>query len=133
MKSKTFDVLTVVCVVAFVALFYYLWTHPPDAKLKPAPKVEPVEQKRQFIFVSGARCPACDQMERKTLSHAKVSAYLEKHFTVSKTSGRDADKRYGVQQYPTYLILSHDGKEIRRGTGFREPEEFLAWLEARNE
>ncbi len=98
------------------------------APVKPAP---PVPAKRHFVYVSGARCPACNQME-KTFAAPKVKERLDKDFVFEKVSGKDANEKYSVKAYPTYLILE-GGKEVRRATGYKGADEFLAWLDARNE
>lgn len=102
--------------------------HAPDERPKPAP-LDPVPVKKQLIYVRGTNCVFCDKMERQTFTHPKVAERVNNEYTLVKTSGKDAVARYGVQVYPTYLVFDLDGREIRRGTGFRNAEEFLAWLD----
>ena len=102
----------------------------PDGQA-PKPKPEPAI-KAQIVYVSSKRCGWCDKMDRDTFGNAKVKERLAREFTLVKTQGKDAIERYGVRAFPTYLVASPDGKEIRRGAGYRAPEEFLAWLDGRD-
>lgn len=93
--------------------------------------IQPQREKLTLVYIRSdgrIKCPHCDKMEQHTFEHPKVREHLAANHTVVKTSGRDADRRYNVTQYPTYILLDSRGREVRRGTGYREPEEFLLWL-----
>lgn len=85
-----------------------------------------VPARPQLVYVSGPRCPACEKM-KGTLADPRVAEKLAR-FAVVKTGGKAAHERYGVTAIPTYLVLAPDGTELRRGSGYRSPDEFLAWL-----
>lgn len=97
--------------------------------VKPMPDEKPLA-KQQLIFVTSSRCIWCDRMKRNTFANAKVAERIGRDFTYAETSGKDANQRYTVTGFPTYLILDSSGKELRRGTGYRSPDEFIAWLDA---
>jgi hypothetical protein len=126
-----------IAVVAGVVL-YFLFQHRPHADRPapvpapapaPAPRPAPVE-KRQLVFVGGPSCAWCAKMERTTLRSPAVVERIARDYTFVKTSGRDATARYGVTVLPTYLVVDGERGEVRRGTGYRNAAEFLAWLDA---
>ncbi len=113
-------------VMAVIGVF--VARHEKAGPFLPAP---PPVVKLQIVYVGSKRCVWCGKMERDTLSNEKVAARLL-DYTFIKTAGRDADERYKVKKYPTYLILTPDGKEVSRGVGYRAPDEFIAWLDGKD-
>jgi len=122
---------SLVLVVFASFLGYLMFNHKPVEvqPAKPAPFVAP---KLQLVYVTSAKCVWCDKMKRNTIANAKVADRLGKEFVYIEANGKDAVGRYNVTAVPTYILLSPEGKEVRRGTGYRTPEEFLAWLDGRH-
>lgn len=116
-----------IAVMAGVVLYFLFHNRPAPPAAPPAPPA-PAE-KRQLVYVGGPSCSWCAKMERTTLRSPAVIERLARDFAFVKTSGKDAAARYGVTVLPTYLILD-SGREVRRGTGYRNAAEFLAWLDA---
>lgn len=128
MKSVSGAIALVAAALVIVSLCRHDPAPDPQPPAPPAP-VKPDEPKKpQLVYVGSKNCVFCVKMERNTLADPRVSRHLAERYTFVKTSGRDADKRYSVKSYPTYLVLDPSGRELRRGEGFRSPDEFLAWL-----
>jgi thiol-disulfide isomerase/thioredoxin len=84
-------------------------------------------------------CGPCKMMERRTFRDPSVLDGLDQVVTVRVDSeeeqprggvrGVDLAERFFIQSYPTLVLLTPDGREITRRTGYSEPREFLYWLE----
>lgn len=101
------------------------------AEQKPAegrPEAQPQPAKNQLVFVGARGCIPCARMRANTLNNPKVMEQIAANYTFIDASGRDGAGRYNVSRFPTYILLAPDGTEIKRGVGYRSPEEFLAWL-----
>lgn len=100
---------------------------PEKEQAKPAPPL--VQQKPLLIIFSATWCAPCKQLEAQTLKDAKVIESLA-NYNVHHVD-IDADKKtaasYLVRAVPTYIVVK-EGDVIKRGEGFREPNEFLKWL-----
>jgi thioredoxin-related protein len=88
----------------------------------------PAPAKKQLVYVGSKACAYCLKMQVNTLGNAKVKEEISANYVFIDASGKDGAKRYSVTVYPTYILMNSDGTEIKRGVGYRGPEEFLAWL-----
>jgi len=43
--------------------------------------------------------------------------------------GADLALRYGVESYPTIVVVDGEGREVARSSGAMGPEQFLSWLD----
>ncbi len=121
------------------------WTMDAEAALKLAK-----EQNKVILlnFTGSDWCGWCKLMDRKVFSQAAWQAYAKEHLVLvwvdfPKDKGlvpKDRAQKnkalaaqYEVQGYPTYIVLSPEGKEIGRLGADREatPESFIADLEER--
>jgi thiol:disulfide interchange protein len=109
---------------------------PPPAKWQAASYEEAIElaeaQTRPVLAVfSAAWCGPCRQLE-KTLADPAVARELRQAYVFVKIDGDqrpDLVRRYGVQAYPTYVLLERGVRTgHKRGTGYKAPGEFLTWL-----
>ena len=85
-------------------------------------------------------CGPCKIMEKRTLRDPRVEERLKDVVTVRVDSeeevergglkGIDLATRYGVEVYPTIVVIDAAGKEVARNVGVLEAEPFLAWLDA---
>jgi thioredoxin-related protein len=119
-------VLTVLAVVLGWAILHRVQDAPGPHG--PIPMPRPGE-KNQLVFVSSRTCVPCAKMERETFGDQKVKDRIA-GFHFFKVSGKEAE-RYAPKGFPTYLVLDADGREVRRGSGYRGPDAFLAWLDQR--
>ncbi len=84
-------------------------------------------------------CGPCKIMERTTFHHPDVVRRLEGvvPVRVNAEDGSEQDGfrgtnlagRFGIRGYPTLVLLSPEGREISRRTGYLEPAMFLDWLD----
>jgi thioredoxin-related protein len=103
------------------------------------------EHKRVLIDFSGSDwCYWCQVMEKDVLSKAEFKAYAEKNLVVlvadfpSRTQlSREVQERnyflknkYRVNGFPTFVVLSADGKELDRVVGYVRggPQAFIEIL-----
>ncbi len=112
------------------------WEH----DLAAAQKRAKAEKKLLFVDVWAEWCGPCQYLKAKVFPTPEAQKALGKYIPVSlMTQAKDgtADaanmkvaERFGVEAYPTLLILDAEGRELRRQVGaFRSGPEFAAWLE----
>jgi thiol:disulfide interchange protein DsbD len=81
-------------------------------------------------------CTACKEFDAITFKNEKVKGVLAdfKAFKSDLTKNDDATKKiytnFKIISLPTVLIFDSKGNEVKRITGFMEPEEFLKVIEA---
>jgi protein disulfide-isomerase len=96
-------------------------------------------------FTGSDWCGWCIKFDKDTLSQDKFAEYAKTHLelvTVDfpnkkpqsdalKAANKALGEKYGVDGYPTFVVLDADGKEIGRQVGYAPggPEAFIAKLE----
>jgi protein disulfide-isomerase len=96
-------------------------------------------------FTGSDWCSWCKKFEKETLSTDKFADYAKAHLelvTVDfprekpisddlKAANKALAKKYGVDGFPTFVVLNADGKEIGRQVGYAPggPEAFIAEIE----
>jgi thiol:disulfide interchange protein DsbD len=81
-------------------------------------------------------CAACRELDEKTwpdpsvLSAAGAFIPLRLDMTENTESVKALQKKFGILGMPTVLVLSPEGRELGRFTGFRGPAEVVRFLEA---
>jgi len=96
-------------------------------------------------FTGSDWCPWCIKFDHEVLSTDKFAAYAKDKLVLVlldfprpksqsqtlKQANQALAKQFGVQGYPTYVLLSSAGKELGRQVGYAEggPEAFIAELE----
>jgi tetratricopeptide (TPR) repeat protein len=71
---------------------------------------------------------------RETYSKKEVAQFMAKGFVplkidAEKGKGPELAKRYGVNGFPTLVIVDPKGEEVDRIVGFRPPDQFVAELQ----
>ncbi|MCL4501545.1 MAG: thioredoxin family protein [Deltaproteobacteria bacterium] len=77
-------------------------------------------------------CPHCLKLHQQTHADQEVAKTLNTRFIPVRLEGRahmDLVKEFNVTGAPTTLILSPDGKELHRFSGFYPPAEYLKEIE----
>jgi len=108
-------------------------------------KAKQTERPILLIFTGSDWCPPCIAMEKKVLSTERFQKYADENLVVvyadfprrgnqSKEQEAHNEKlaaQFGVQAFPTYLLLSADQKLLTRAVGMVDggPEGFITMLE----
>jgi thioredoxin-like negative regulator of GroEL len=87
---------------------------------------------RPMLLEFGASwCAPCKKLDATTLRDKDVAYYVESGFIAVKIDGDQSPQlveKFKVRGFPTLIMLSPDGKEIARRSGYVEPEVFLKWI-----
>ena len=85
-------------------------------------------------------CGPCKAMEKQTFRDPRVLLRLRDVVAVRVDSEEEVDRgglkgvdlasRYGIDVYPTVVVLDGRGQEVARNQGFLSADEFLSWLDA---
>lgn len=94
------------------------------------------KQENKFVFIDCYTdwCSWCKVMDRETFPDTAVSRELSSHFVAIRremqqdAEGRAIRLKFHVKAYPSYLILSADGKLVSYITGYSPAPEFLQKL-----
>ena len=97
-------------------------------------------------FTGSDWCPWCIKFDHEVLSTDKFAAYAKNKLVLVlldfprsrpqsdslKRANQELAKRFGVNGYPTYVLLSYAGKELGRQVGYAEggPDAFIAELDS---
>ncbi len=81
-------------------------------------------------------CPPCQVMKREVFAIPQIAAKLEAHYRPVSVDlshpfpgSQDLLARYGVQYFPSFIILSPQGTEIARAVGGLNAQQFTALLD----
>ena len=91
------------------------------------------ENKRIFVDFGAEWCNPCKMMDKQVLSDSVVKEFLLKEYICLKLdfdNDRSLVKKYSVNAFPRYLILSDKGHLIYSWTGFMAKEVFLKKFES---
>jgi thiol:disulfide interchange protein len=77
-------------------------------------------------------CAQCKELDEKTWPDPLVVDWIKNNAIAVRIDPEkvrpDLAKPLGVVAYPTIILLTADGKEVRRLNGFHKPEKMLEWL-----
>lgn len=95
-------------------------------------------------FTGSDWCPPCMALQREVFSTAAFKEYADENLILLEIDFPMKEKQpeelvaqneklaeqYGIEGFPTFLLLDSKGKELKRG-GYRPggPEAFLKWVE----
>jgi thioredoxin-related protein len=94
------------------------------------------EHKPIFIDTYFEGCHACKDMEVKVFPRPEVKKYMEENFVCTgydvfkEEFGRELCAKYFMTGFPTYLIISGEGKLVNTGSGYQEVPDFLQFLQS---
>ena len=84
-------------------------------------------------------CGPCKMMEKRTFRDPRVLTRLHDVVPVRVDAEESADRgglrgdklalRYGIEIYPTLVVVDGNGHEIARNSGFMNAEQFLEWID----
>ncbi|MDR2560380.1 MAG: thioredoxin family protein [Holophagales bacterium] len=77
-------------------------------------------------------CAQCKELDEKTWPDPTVVDWIRNNAIAVRIDTEkvrpDLAKSLGVFAYPTIILMTADGKELRRLNGFHKPEKMLEWL-----
>jgi len=73
-------------------------------------------------------CRVCKQVDLETFANDEVKTLVEKNILILKANAEKEEanlaKKYGVEQFPTYIFFDHKGNELNRIVGYLDKEAF---------
>ncbi len=104
------------------------------------------EKKMVLLDFTGSDwCPPCKKLDKETFSQTAFKDFAEKKLVLVeldfpnskpqspkvKQQNNELQAKYGIEGYPTLVLLDPSGKEIARRVGFFPggPEAFIKWVE----
>ncbi|MFY9984750.1 MAG: thioredoxin family protein [Chthoniobacterales bacterium] len=95
-------------------------------------------------FTGSDWCPWCIKMDKEVFSQSQFSDFALKNLILvkldfprktaqspaEKNQNTDLAKKYGIEGFPTYILLDPNGKEVRRQVGYLQggATAFIDWL-----
>ena len=87
-------------------------------------------QQPQLVYFTASWCGPCKLMTRLTLADPAVIQTLSDigHVAVDIDEHSDLAAKVNIRAVPTFVLLTANGDEVDRATGFQPVTEFLPWL-----
>ena len=75
-------------------------------------------------------CSPCIAMEKGTYPDDRVVSEMRDFVAIKVDTQKriDIEKKYGVEYYPTVVLLDPEGREIARYIGYLRPEEMVLFI-----
>ncbi len=87
------------------------------------------EGKLVFIDFFTTWCGPCKKMSSKTFPQKEVGDFMNAKFIPMKMDaekeGLELAKKFGVNAYPTYVVIDADGKEVAKFSGYMDGARFI--------
>lgn len=99
------------------------------ANLQQAQAMARAKNRLVLIHFWGDNCPPCDRMEQQVFNQPEVARAVGANYVPVKVNVHrtpELKNHFKITSWPTDLILTPDGKEIRRAIGFRKPDQYIA-------
>ena len=142
MKRLLLGIIVCLAVVTANAGGLKWHTSLPDAKAKAK-----AEGKLVFMEFTGSDwCPPCKALHKEVFSSSAFEEYAARKYVLVeldfprkkelskelKQANKALAEEFGIEGYPTVVILDGDGKELHRQVGYGgdSPEDYIAKLEA---
>ncbi len=149
---KNFIALFLICVLTYVA---YQWTSPilqpkpapaPVVVPTPAPEPIPIDNTPPTSFSDAVDKASKQNKKLVVIFHAEWCGYCQKLNGVLESSevkealapfivwkvdtdeDKNTTKKYHITGLPSYIILSPDGSEVKKGSGYKSSADFISWL-----
>jgi protein disulfide-isomerase len=107
-------------------------------------------QQNKYIlldFTGSDWCPYCIKMDKEVFAKPAFSTFADQKLILvkldfprrvnqsaaEKSQNQELAKKYGIEGFPTYVLLDPSGKEVRRQVGYLDggPEAFISWAQVR--
>jgi thioredoxin-related protein len=103
------------------------------------------EHKYMLLDFTGSDwCPWCIKMDKEVFNQSQFSDFALKNLVLvkldfprkspqspaEKSQNAELAKQYGIEGFPTYVLLDSNGKEVRRQVGYLQggATAFIDWL-----
>jgi protein disulfide-isomerase len=103
------------------------------------------EHKYMLLDFTGSDwCPWCIKMDKEVFNKTQFSDFALKNLVLvkldfprkatqsaaEKSQNEELAKKYGIEGFPTYILLDSNGKEVRRQVGYLQggATAFIDWL-----
>ena len=82
-----------------------------------------VQNKYIFVDAYATWCAPCNLLRATTFKNSKVAAFFNQNFInvemdMERGDGPDLAERWGIQAYPTLLVLDSNGKPVTEALGY---------------
>ncbi len=129
----------------FVSSFSYSGVTPQSRVLTADQKINFIENswksalskakaENKYIFVDAYAvwCAPCRQLKATTFKNKEAAAFFNKNFVnlsldMEKGEGADLAAKWGVEEFPTLLIIHPTGKIVLGNIGFMEAKELISF------
>lgn len=83
-----------------------------------------------FIDFTSANCKHCIKMEKEILANTTISENLNNNFIgykvdLEEIEGKSLVKKYGINEFPAYVILDSNHKNLGTIKGFYQAKQFI--------
>jgi protein disulfide-isomerase len=114
-----------------------------------AAKSAATQQKKYILldFTGSDWCPYCIKMDKEVFAKPAFSTFADQKLILvkldfprrtnqsaaEKSQNQELAKKYGIEGFPTYVLLDPSGKEVRRQVGYMDggPEAFISWAQVK--
>jgi thiol-disulfide isomerase/thioredoxin len=90
------------------------------------------KKENKLVFLDGytAWCGPCKMLAARVFPTAEVGSFynanfINAHFDMEKGDGVNVAQQYGINMYPTLLIIDGDGKIVERTAGVLQPAQLV--------
>lgn len=90
------------------------------------------KQENKMIFLDGYTvwCGPCKMLSARVFPTAEVGSFynanfINTHFDMEKGDGLNIAQQYGINMYPTLIIIDGDGKIVERTAGVLQPAQLV--------
>ena len=87
--------------------------------------------KPAMLYFTAHWCGPCQEMRQYTWSDATLAATMKDKVVPVKLdldANPDLAAKYDIRSIPAMLIVTADGREVRREVGYMSADEMVAWL-----
>lgn len=122
---------TILALAAFcLSLTGFAQTNFRNITFEEAVAAAKAEKKLVFIDFYATWCMPCKRMAVEVFPQPAVGEYMNETFVSLKIDaekeGKELAVTYGVQAYPTFVVVDTDRKEVARIVGSKKADEFVA-------
>tara|TARA_B100001057_G_scaffold495002_2_gene592902 strand:- start:4249 stop:4659 length:411 start_codon:yes stop_codon:yes gene_type:complete len=93
------------------------------------PNIEGLSGARKFVFAHMKGCPHCDDAMPEWDKFTQSNKTAIKAVKIESSEDPDFMKRHEVVGFPTFLLISGDGKKIKEYEGKRTADGFLEFAD----